>query len=179
MAKDEKVLEGTVSRKQEVEQIRRAARQFAMQYFHFTKTLYDEFGAETAKKLVQKTVFNLGRDRGEQMRKRAIEEGKRTDTVDDFMAVIDLPFDGWIPEWGENHCPYAEVWRGYIKEYPWFAEFAPFYCDVIDTTTIETFTHKLSHKITQNVISKGTACLRKYFPSEKVEQGEYTYDSKE
>ena len=179
MAKDEKVLEGTVSRKQEVEQIRRAARQFAMQYFHFTKTLYDEFGAETTKKLVQKTVFNLGRDRGEQMRKRAIEEGKSTDTVDDFMAVIDLPFDGWIPEWGENHCPYAEVWRGYIKEYPWFAEFAPFYCDVIDTTTIETFTHKLSHKITQNVISKGTACLRKYFPSEKVEQGEYTYDSKE
>ncbi len=177
MAKDESILEGTVSRKQEVDQIRRAARQFAMQYFHFSKTLYDEFGKDTAKKLVQQTIFNLASDRANQMRKRAISEGKKTDTVEDFMAVIDLPFDGWIPEWGEDHCPYAEVWRGYIKDYPWFAEFAPFYCDVIDTTTIETFTHRLSHKITQNVINSGTACLRNYYESNRVEKGEYTYGS--
>ena len=177
MSTEKTKIPGTVDRAREVDQIRRAARQFAMQYFHFSKTLYESLGRDRAKELVQKTVYELARDRAEKMRRKAQDEGKGTDTVEDFMAVIDLPFDGWIPEWGENHCPYAEVWRSYFDEYPWFREFAPFYCDVIDTTTIETFTHKLSHHITQNVINSGTACLREYYPSEKVEKGEYTYES--
>ena len=144
MGTEKTPLTGTVERGREVDQIRKAARQFAMQYFHFCKTLYESFGHDKAKELIQRTVFELAKDRAEQMRKKAQSEGKGTDTVDDFMAVIDLPFDGWIAEWGENHCPYAEAWRGYFDEYPWFKEFAPFYCDVIDTTTIETFTHRMS-----------------------------------
>ena len=168
-------LTGTVEKQRSVDQIRKAARQFAMQYFHFCKTLYENFGHDKAKELVQQTVFNLAKDRAEQMRNKALSEGKATDTVEDFMAAIDLPFDGWVPEWGENHCPYAEVWRTYFDEYPWFKEFAPFYCDVIDTTTIETFTHRLSHRITQNVIVSGTACLREYYASDRVPKGEYTY----
>lgn len=175
MATRDRSLEGTVSKEREVDQIRKAARQFAMQYFHFCKTLYEGFGHDKAKELVQKTVYELAEDRAGQMRSKAIEAGCPTDTVEDFMAFIDLPFDGWISEWGEDHCPYAEVWRKYFDEYPWFKEFAPFYCDVIDTTTIEKFTHKLSHNITQNVIVSGDACLRKYYEDEKVKQGEYTY----
>ena len=85
----------------------------------------------------------------------------------------------WIPEWGEDHCPYAEIWRGYFEKYPWFKELAPFYCDVIDTTTIENFTGCLSHRITQNVILEGNACTREYFDSKKVRQGDYTYGAKE
>jgi len=177
MGMEKSIITGTVERQREVDQIRKAARQFAMQYFHFCKTLYESQGHDRAKELVQKTVFELARDRAEKMKRRAIDEGKKTETVDDFMAVIDLPFDGWIPEWGENHCPYAEVWRSYFDEYPWFREFAPFYCDVIDTTTIETFTNRLSHRITQNVINSGTACLREYFDSDKVKKGEYTYEN--
>lgn len=96
-----------------------------------------------------------------------------------FMSVIDLPFTGWIPEWGEDHCPYAEVWRTYFDKYPWFREIAPFYCDVIDTTTIENFSKCLSHRITQNVILEGTCCKREYFESDKVKRGEYTYGKKE
>ena len=99
--------------------------------------------------------------------------------VEDFMSVIDLPFTGWIPEWGEDHCPYAEVWRTYFDKYPWFREIAPFYCDVIDTTTIENFSKCLSHRITQNVILEGTCCKREYFESDKVKRGEYTYGKKE
>ncbi|MCR5273658.1 MAG: L-2-amino-thiazoline-4-carboxylic acid hydrolase [Lachnospiraceae bacterium] len=167
--------ETTVKKSREVDQIRKAARQFAMQYFHFCKTLYDAFGREKAKELVQKTVYELAYDRAHQMRERAKKEGRKTETVDDFMAVIDLPFDGWIPQWGENHCPYAQVWRTYFDEYPWFREFALFYCDVIDTTTIEAFTHRLSHRLTQNVINSGSCCMREYFESEKVKGGEYTY----
>ena len=175
MANTRQNLEGNVSREREVEQIRKAARQFAMQYFHFCKTLYESFGHDRAKELVQKTVYELAEDRADQMRDNAICRGMPTDTADDFMAVIDLPFDGWIPEWGADHCPYAEVWRTYFDDYPWFKEFAPFYCDVIDTTTIEKFTHKLSHRITRNVINGGTSCKREYFESDEVKRGGYTY----
>jgi len=57
-------------------------------------------------------------------------------------------------------------------------EIAPFYCDVIDTTTIENFSKCLSHRITQNVILEGTCCKREYFESDKVKRGEYTYGKK-
>ena len=58
-------------------------------------------------------------------------------------------------------------------------EIAPFYCDVIDTTTIENFSKCLSHRITQNVILEGTCCKREYFESDKVKRGEYTDGKKE
>ena len=44
-----------VERRQMVYEIRKAARQFAMLYFHFCKTLYDTFGLERTKELVRQT----------------------------------------------------------------------------------------------------------------------------
>lgn len=178
MSKKDFKIEGTVDKKLMVDQIRLAARQFAMLYFHFVKVLYETYGAEVAKELVRQTVFEQAVERSDILRKKAIAEGKKTDTVSDFMSVIDLPFCGWIPQWGEDHCPYAEIWRGYIKEYPWFCEFATFYCDVIDTTTIESFTRHISHRITQNVIIEGQSCEREYFESEAVKNGGFTYEGK-
>nr|MDD6336372.1 hypothetical protein [bacterium] len=178
MGKENFVIEGTVDKKLMVEQIRLAARQFAMLYFHFTKVLYEAYGAEKAKELVRQTVFDQAVERSDLMRQKAVAEGKATDTVADFMSVIDLPLCGWIPQWGEDHCPYAEVWRGYIEQYPWFQEFATFYCDVIDTTTIENFTKHMSHRITNNVITQGQSCEREYFDSESVREGRYTYQGK-
>lgn len=178
MGKEDFKIEGTVDKKVMVEQIRLAARQFAMLYFHFTKVLYETYGVEKAKDLVRQAVFEQALDRSEIMREKAIAEGKGTDTLEDFMDVSDLPFCGWIPQWGEDHCPYAEIWRRYIGQYPWFQEFATFYCDVIDTTTIENFTKHLSHKITQNVITKGQSCERKYFESEAVKGGRLTYEKR-
>ena len=172
-------LEGNVTREKMVEQIRLAARQFAMLYFHFTKTLVDKYGLEQAKDLVRQTIFEQAVDRSDRLREKRIAKGAGTDTVEDFMEDIDLPFCGWIPEWEEDHCPYAVVWRDYIKKNPWFREFALFYCDVIDTTTIENFTRHLSHRITQNVITEGKSCKREYFESEKVKRGEYTYGRKD
>lgn len=175
MGKEAYEITGTVDRALMVDQIRKAARQFAMQYFHFCKTLYDRYGHDVAKDIVRKTVFNLAVDRSNRIREKSLAQGKKADTVADFMSDIDLPFEGWIPEWGEDHCPYAEVWRTYYEKYPWFREFAPFYCDVIDTTTIENYSKCLSHRITQNVLNEGTACLREYFESDSVKKGEYTY----
>lgn len=179
MGKDQYQITGTVSREIMVDQVRKAARQFAMQFFHFSKVLYERYGLETAKDIIRQTVFELGVDRSDQLREKALAKGLKADSVKDFMEVIDLPFSGWIPEWGEDHCPYAEVWRGYVKDYPWFIEIAPFYCDVIDTTTIENFSKCLSHKIDRNVILEGTECTREYFESEAVKRGEYTYGTKE
>ncbi len=175
MGKEAYEITGTVDRALMVDQIRKAARQFAMQYFYFCKTLYDRYGHDVAKDIVRETVFNLAVDRSNRIREKSLAQGKKADTVADFMSDIDLPFEGWIPEWGEDHCPYAEVWRTYYEKYPWFREFAPFYCDVIDTTTIENYSKCLSHRITQNVLNEGTACLREYFESDSVKKGEYTY----
>ena len=167
MSKADYKIEGTVPRELLVSEVRKAARQFAMQFFHFSKVLYDQFGLEKTKDIVRQTVFELAVDRSDQLREKALAQGLKADSVEDFMSVIDLPFTGWIPEWGEDHCPYAEVWRTYFDKYPWFREIAPFYCDVIDTTTIENFSKCLSHRITQNVILEGTCCKREYFESDK------------
>ena len=129
MSKADYKIEGTVPRELLVSEVRKAARQFAMQFFHFSKVLYDQFGLEKTKDIVRQTVFELAVDRSDQLREKALAQGLKADSVKDFMSVIDLPFTGWIPEWGEDHCPYAEVWRTYFDKYPWFREIAPFYCD--------------------------------------------------
>ena len=179
MGKEKVKIEGTMERSFAVDQIRLAARQFAMLYFHFVKVLYDSFGAEKAKELVRQTVFDQAVDRSDQMRKKAKEWDLPTESLESFRLVSDLPRCGWIPEWGEDHCPYAEVWREYVKEYPWFREFATFYCDVIDTTTVENFTRTLSHRITANVINGGDRCTREYFEKDEVKEGRYTYGKKD
>ena len=167
-----------VERRQMVYEIRKVARQFAILYFYFCKTLYDTFGLERTKELVRQTIFELAVDRSDEMRAKARAEGVCFDTVKDFRSVTDLPKCGWIPEWGADHCPYGQVWREYAKEYPWFLELAPYYCDVIDTTTIENFSRHLSHRLVQNVIISGESCEREYFESEKVREGAFTYGSK-
>ncbi|MGN1345982.1 MAG: hypothetical protein ACI4V1_04300 [Eubacteriales bacterium] len=179
MGKENYKIEGTVDRALMVDQIRLEARQFAMLYFHFVKTLYETFGAERAKELVQKTIFEQGVDRSDVLRAKAEAAGLDTTSKESFRKVSDLPFCGWIREWGRDHCPYAEIWRDYVERYPWFREFATFYCDVIDTTTIENFSRHLSHRITQNVIVEGESCERVYFESDAVKEGKFTYGTKE
>lgn len=179
MGKDKFKLEGYVPKEVAVNEVRKAARQFALLYFHFSKVLYERFGLEKAKEIIQQAVFDQAIDRSDQLKEKAAKQGLATDTVENFVKVIDLPFMGWIPEWGEDHCPYGEIWREYIQKYEWFKEIAPFYCDVIDTTTIENFTGHLSHKILQNVILSGDSCKREYFESDKVKEGEFTYGKKE
>ena len=109
MSKADYKIEGTVPRELLVSEVRKAARQFAMQFFHFSKVLYDQFGLEKTKDIVRQTVFELAVDRSDQLREKALAQGLKADSVEDFMSVIDLPFTGWIPEWGEDHCPYAEA----------------------------------------------------------------------
>ena len=177
MGKEAFKITGTVEKEQMVDQARCGARQFAMLYFHFVKVLYESFGRDKAKELVQQAVFEQAVDRSDIIKQKANALGKDA-TLETWRELSDLPKAGWVPEWGEDHCPYAEVWRGYIAQYPWFLEFATFYCDVIDTTTIENFSGCLSHRITENVIVEGDSCRREYFESEDVKKGHLTYARK-
>ena len=163
-----------------VHEVRKACRQFAMQYFHFCKTLVEEFGIEKATPLIQKAVFELSLDRSEQMRTKAQSLGLDP-SFENFGKVSDLPFigwKGWDPSLGGVRCPYAEVWLTYYDKYPWFKSLAPLYCDVIDTTNIENYSQSHSHRITKNLVKGDEACERIYYPDEKVKAGEFTYGTK-
>ena len=52
MSKADYKIEGTVPRELLVSEVRKAARQFAMQFFHFSKVLYDQLGLEKDRKSV-------------------------------------------------------------------------------------------------------------------------------
>lgn len=160
-------------------EVRKAARQFAMLYFHFTKTLVEEFGEDRARSLIQKTVFELACDRTDQLRAKADRLGVDHDGMDNFNDYADLALGGWLPGLGADHCPYAQVWRTYYDEHPWFRRFAPLYCDVIDTTVAENLTRRVSHRITENVLTGGETCRRVYFESPNVAQGWYTYGTRD
>lgn len=179
MSKEDFAITGTVDKAVAVDQARRGSYQFAMQYFHFCKVLYENFGRDQAMDLVRQAIYNLAIDRSEQMRQRAQAQGVGMDTVEDYRAVTDLPKCGWVPEWGKDHCPYGALWRTYFDKNPWFREFAPFYCDVIDTTTIENFTRRLSHRITNNVMLGGEKCERIYYECDDTKAGKYTYAKKQ
>jgi hypothetical protein len=162
---------------EQVKEVRKACFQFALQYFHFCKTLVDNIGEEKALPVVQQAIFELSIDRSDGMRAKAKELGLET-TLGNFMKVSDLArsgWDGWKPEHGGLKCPYAEVWIAYYDEYPWFKRFASLYCDVIDTTNIENFTRTTSHRITKNLLWGDDECTREYFESEQVRQGIFTY----
>jgi hypothetical protein len=158
-------------------QARKAAYQFALQYFHVCKTLVETLGEEQALPVVQKIVFDLSIDRSDRMRARAAELGLEP-TLQNFPRVTDLArsgWDGWTPDLGGVFCPYAEIWLQYFDQYPWFKRFAPLFCDVIDTTNIENFTRTTSHRITKNLLWGDSECTREYFESDKVKNGEFTY----
>ena len=154
---------------------RKAARQFAMLYFHLAKVLVEEFGEHRARGLIERIVFDLGIDRTEQLRAKAERLGIPHDTMDNFTDYADLALAGWVSGLGRDHCPYAQVWQTYFDEHPWFRRFAPLYCDVIDTTVAENLTRRVSHRITENVLTGADTCRHVYFDAPNVAAGWYTY----
>ncbi len=160
-----------------VEEIRKECRQFAMLYFHFVKTMVKRFGKEEARELVRESVFSLAMERSSILKEKALELGMEL-TMDTFGKLSDIPAMAWDPCLGADHCPYGKQWKTYYKEYPWFKEFALYYCDIIDTSNCEIFTGDTSHRITKNVADGvSETCEREYFPSEEVRKGRYTYST--
>ena len=165
----------TLSEKQaKVAGIRAECRQFAMLYYHMCQVLVETQGVAQAKESVREILYRLSLDRTDQLREKAGELGLPC-TLESFTKINDLPAEGWIAELGVDHCPYAQCWRQYYEKSPWFREFAPYYCDVIDTTNIENFSRTLTPRITKNVLKGDDTCERIYEPSERVQSGFYTY----
>lgn len=162
-------------------EVRKAARHFAMLYFHFCKNLVDTIGEEQAFPVVQKTIFELSIDRSDRIRAKALSLGLEP-TLANFPKVNDLAtpgWEGWRPVMGGHRCIYADVWLERFDEYPWFKRFASLYCDVIDTTNIENFSRTTSHRITSNLLWGDSACNREFFESEQVKKGIFTYGKRD
>lgn len=159
------------------QEVRKACRQFAMQYFHFCRVLREQLGEEKALSTVGKALFQFSLDRTDALRAEALSQGMDL-TVENFHAINDLSLTAWSewqPAMGGVRCPYAETWLGYFGEHPWFKAFACLYCDVVDTTNIENFTRTTSHRITRSLLRGDISCQCEYFPSQQVAEGTYTY----
>lgn len=163
MEKDTKKIDLDVA----VSEVRKACIHFADLYFHFSKVLVEELGQEKAEKLIEKVVRNRAVERGERLKKIAIEKGLPL-TLETWVKISDIPFLGWDKSLGKFHCPYAEGWLERYEENPWFPTIAKLYCDVNDTQVIETFTAgNMTQRITKNVLCGDHTCEREYLPLKK------------
>ncbi len=167
--------EETISRQRAVEEVRGMAAQFAELYFAFVCALRDELGEARAMEVVQRVLYRRARERAGQMVERAREMGVAR-TPENITRTSDVPYLGWVPALGRDHCPYGMVWNARIAEAPWFRPFARLYCDVTDTTIAEVFTGDHSHQLYENVVLGDERCARRYFPDERVAQGARTYE---
>jgi len=166
---------------QAMQEVRKAARHFAMLYFHFCHSIVEAVGSEAALPIVQKAVFKLALERTDLTRAKAQEAGAELNLIN-FSAFSDLPTVGWSAwdaSMGGVRCPYAQQWALYFDAHPWFRQFASLYCDVIDTTTIENFSRTLSHRITKNLVWGDATCEHEYYESDDVKKGKLTYGKRE
>lgn len=165
----------TVSKEQAVGEVRNMAFQFADLYYAFVKVLREKYGDEEAFELAQRALYLRASERAQKMIVRAEREGVSR-TPENINKMSDVSYLGWDPSFGIETCPYGAAWNKRIKDDKGFRKFASLYCDVTDTTIAEIFTGSYSHKLHSNVVLGDDSCERTYFPSEKVEKGEITFD---
>ena len=168
---DEKISTGKA-----IAEVRTMAYQFADLYFAFVEEIYLRYGEETALAMATAVLFKRARERAEAMIAKAEAEGIAR-IPENIVIVTDVPYLGWVPDYGTDHCPYAAAWKKRLVEHPWFLKFARLYCDVTDTTIAEVFTGRYSHQNTSNVINGAASCERDYFFSTAVVAGRYSYGS--
>ncbi len=166
--------DGFVSRGQAVGEVRMMASQFADLYFTFVDELRGALGDGKARRIVKQVLFRRALERAEQMVFRARDEGLPR-TPENIRRLSDVPYLGWVPELGADHCPYGERWKRRIEEQPWFREYAALYCEVTDTTIAEAFTGSHSHELLKNVVLGDERCERRYFPCEETARGRYSH----
>lgn len=170
-----KQVEESVAKEFATRQVREMAYQFADMYFAFVSELVEQYGEQEATETVTRVLFQRAKERANAMIERASETGIER-IPDNIGLVSNVPYLGWVPELGCDHCPYGAAWNKRIEEHPWFRKFASLYCDVTDTTIAEVFTGCYSHRITENVVLGDDGCEREYFLSSDVQNGKYTYD---
>ncbi len=91
---------------------RKLAKQLAMVYYHFAKSILEEMGETKGTRFVKKVLKDIAIERGHVMRAEA-ERMKLPLTQENMRKVNDLPrytFPAQGHE-GEFCCPYADLWK--------------------------------------------------------------------
>ena len=109
---------------------------FGLLHYHYAATLVNELGKEQGEKLVRKAVKAFAVDRGQRMRKKALERGVKP-TMANLATVNDLPAHTFYTDAaGNTVCPFADAWRDKGKQ---GQGLGLIYCDVNDPWKIKSF----------------------------------------
>lgn len=145
------VEEETISTKECDRQVKVMGIMFGQLYYHFAKTLVDEFGEEEGKRLILKAVRSYGHERGQKIREEVLQRGLPL-TVENFSKFSDLPTLGWEGEGEEiTFCPYAQPWIEKGVE-----DLGILYCEV-DMAKYEAYNSEIKVERLKSVL-KGQEC---------------------
>ena len=109
---------------------------FGLLHYHYAATLVKELGKEQGEKLVRKAVKAFAVDRGQRMRREALERGVKP-TVENLATASDLPVHTfYTDEAGNTVCPFADAWRDKGKR---GQGLGLIYCDVNDPWKLKSF----------------------------------------
>jgi hypothetical protein len=109
---------------------------FGLLHYHYASTLMNELGKEQGENLVRKAVKAFAVDRGQRMRKKAVERGVKPTTAN-LATVNDLPAHTFYTDAEEKTvCPFADAWQDKGKQ---GQRLGLIYCDVNDPWKIKSF----------------------------------------
>jgi nitroreductase len=150
--------EGTITKKEALENVQRALRRGALIYHYFCETLVQEFGQEKGKELIRKAVDAYGERIGQEARIKAQENGLAL-SPENFES--DLPDDAWETETvvveGEervrvHHCPLAAEWLAWGDP-----EKARLYC-YVDQAKMKGFNPEYEYIHVKNILDGDPYC---------------------
>jgi len=147
-----------VTKQEALSQIHAALRRAALLYHSFTKTLIDEFGEETGKDIIRKSIDIYGARIGEEAREKAQKKGL-SPTPENFAS--DLPDMAWEVESvlidGEerarvHHCPLAAEWLEWSDP-----EMARLYC-YVDQAKMKSYNPDYEYVHIKNILDGDPYC---------------------
>jgi hypothetical protein len=137
---------------------RKMAKQLAMAYYNFAKSILDEMGEIEGTKFLKKVLKKIAIERGEAMRLEATRLGLPF-AQESMSKVSDLPKYAFPAEGhaGDVYCPYADFWKekGELGQ-----KVGLLWCNIMDPWKIRAFvgpTYKL-WKYGKNLNLKDDCC---------------------
>ena len=137
---------------------RKLAKQLAMVYYNFAKSIMEEMGEAKGTKFVKKVLKSIAIERGQAMRAEAARLNLPS-AQESMWKVNDLPKYTFPPQGhvGEVCCPYAEFWKdkGVLGQ-----KLGLLWCNIIDPWKVRAFvgpTYKL-WKYGKNLNLKDDIC---------------------
>ena len=141
------------------------ARLAALLFHYFAQEAERTLGAEAGRALVARAIYNMGRDRGRQIRQRVDAAGLEP-TLENMFKFYDLPIgEAWQSQSERvgnrlvktfTYCPLAEVWRELGDE-----EHGVLYCE-IDRAIVEGYNPAIAIRPAKNMQRGDERCEYEY-----------------